>query len=154
MTSGCCGAASAGALLYVAGSFGVSAGAVAGNILKASFQQRYCPPALLGRLIASSSFVNYGTLPLGALLGGALGSALGLRPAMWIMTAGVPLAALILLFSPVGTVRDLPTRPTGVERREPGEGGPDPERRGGPDPEQSDGPGPGAEGRDGAPARP
>ncbi|KOG50508.1 MFS transporter [Streptomyces decoyicus] len=143
----------AGALLYVAGSFGVSAGVVAGNILKASFQQRYCPPALLGRLIASSSFVNYGTLPLGALLGGALGSALGLRPAMWIMTAGVPLAALILLFSPVGTVRDLPTRPTGEEQREPGEGGPDPERRGGPDPEQGDGPGPGTEGRDGASAR-
>ncbi|MFH8681356.1 MFS transporter [Streptomyces lydicus] len=107
----------AGALLYVAGSFGVSAGVVAGNILKVSFQQDYCPPPLLGRLVASSAFLNYGTLPLGALLGGALGAALGVRTAMWIMTAGVPLAALILLFSPVRTVRELPAR-----RTEPGPG--------------------------------
>ncbi len=28
---------------------------------------------------------------------------------MWITTAGVPLAGLILLFSPVGRTRDLPT---------------------------------------------
>ncbi|MFI0787926.1 MFS transporter [Streptomyces lydicus] len=110
----------AGALLYVAGSFGVSAGVVAGNILKVSFQQDYCPPPLLGRLVASSAVLNYGTLPLGALLGGALGAALGVRTAMWIMTAGVPLAALILLFSPVRTVRELPARRTepspGAER--------------------------------------
>ncbi|MFE1171212.1 MFS transporter [Streptomyces sp. NPDC058773] len=98
----------AGALLYVAGSFGVSTGVVAGNILKAGFQQSYCPPPLLGRLVASSAFLNYGTLPLGALLGGTLGSILGTRPAMWLLTAAVPLAALILLFSPVRTVRDLP----------------------------------------------
>ncbi|MFG2891691.1 MFS transporter [Streptomyces sp. NPDC048248] len=98
----------AGALFFAAGSFCVSAGVVAGNIVKAGFQQRYCPPALLGRLVASTSFLNYGTLPLGALLGGALGGALGPRPAMWILTAGVPLAALILLFSPVRRVRDLP----------------------------------------------
>ncbi|MGY5128697.1 MFS transporter [Streptomyces nigrescens] len=112
----------AGTLLYVAGSFGVSAGVVAGNILKVSFQQSYCPPPLLGRLVASSSFLNYGTLPLGALLGGALGSALGVRTAMWILTAGVPLAALILLFSPVRTVRDLPVHPAEGERGEPGPG--------------------------------
>ncbi|MFI6764326.1 MFS transporter [Streptomyces sp. NPDC050355] len=105
----------AGVLLYIAGGFGVSAGVVAGNILKTGFQQGYCPPPLLGRLVASSAFLNYGTLPLGALLGGALGSALGVRTAMWITTAGVPLAALILLFSPVRTVRDLPTRHTDPE---------------------------------------
>ncbi|MFG3119133.1 MFS transporter [Streptomyces sp. NPDC048197] len=100
----------AGTLLYVAGSFGVSAGVVGGNILKVGFQQRYCPPSLLGRLVASSAFLNYGTLPLGALLGGALGSALGVRTALWITTAGVPLAALTLVLSPVRTVRDFPER--------------------------------------------
>ncbi|MDP9847086.1 MFS transporter [Streptosporangium lutulentum] len=98
----------AGLLLYVVGSFCVSAGVVAGNVIKSSFQQAYCPPALLGRLTASAAFLNYGTIPLGALLGGALGTALGVRPAMWIMTAGVPLAALILYFSPIRRVRDLP----------------------------------------------
>ncbi|MGA4845751.1 MFS transporter [Streptomyces sp. G5(2025)] len=105
----------AGVLLFVTGGFSVSAGVVAGNIIKASFQQRYCPPDLLGRLTASTAFLSYGTIPIGALLGGALGTALGLRTAMAITTAGVPLAALILLFSPIRRSRDLPTsrRPTG-----------------------------------------
>lgn len=101
--------AGAGLSLYVIGGFCVSAGVVAGNVIKASFQQRYCPPELLGRLTASISFLNYGTIPLGALLAGGLGAVLGVRPAMWIMTAGVPAAALILLFSPIRRSRDLPT---------------------------------------------
>nr|WP_185030275.1 MFS transporter [Streptomyces candidus] len=103
-----------GIVLFVTGGFSVSAGVVAGNILKASFQQRYCPPDLLGRLTASTSFLSYGTIPVGALLGGALGTAFDLRTAMALTTAGVPLAALILLFSPIRRTRDLPTsrRPT------------------------------------------
>ncbi|WP_438488785.1 MFS transporter [Streptomyces sp. S186] len=100
-----------GAALYVVAGFGVSAGVVGGNILKVGFQQAYCPPGLLGRVTAGSAFLNYGTLPLGALLGGALGAGFGVRTAMWITTAGVPLAALILLASPIRTARDLPSRP-------------------------------------------
>ncbi|MEV7780003.1 MFS transporter [Kitasatospora sp. NPDC088351] len=102
-----------GVLVYVAGGFGVSAGVVAGNVIKSGFQQRYCPSDLLGRITASTAVLNYGTIPLGALLAGVLGTALGLRPAMWITTAGVPLAALVLLFSPIGRTRDLPTSRTG-----------------------------------------
>ncbi|MCZ4124217.1 MFS transporter [Streptomyces sp. H39-S7] len=105
----------AGMLLYVAGGFCVAAGVVAGNVIKASFQQSYCPPELLGRLTASTSFINFGTIPLGALLGGTLGTVLGLRAAMWITTAGVPLAALILVFSPVRRARDLPTSPVSAD---------------------------------------
>jgi MFS family permease len=101
-------AGGAGVLFFVAGGFCVSAGVVAGNIIKASFLQRYCPPELLGRLTASTAFLSYGAIPLGALLGGALGTALGIRAAMAITTAGVPLAALVLLFSPIGRTRDLP----------------------------------------------
>ncbi|NJP82437.1 MFS transporter, partial [Streptomyces sp. AA8] len=70
---------------------------------------RYCPPELLGRLTATTAFLNYGTIPLGALLGGTLGEALGVHAAMWITTAGVPLAGLLLLFSPIGRTRNLPT---------------------------------------------
>ncbi|CAG7648020.1 MFS transporter [Actinacidiphila bryophytorum] len=98
----------AGVLLFVAGGSSVAAGVVAGNVVKAGFQQRYCPPELFGRLTASTAFVSYGTVPLGALLGGALGTALGLRSAMAVTTAGVPLAALVLLCSPVRGRRDLP----------------------------------------------
>jgi MFS family permease len=94
--------------LYLVGGFGVSLGVVGGNVVKVTFHQSYCPPELLGRLAATTSFVNYGTIPLGAVLGGTLGELLGLGPALWITTAGVPLAGLILLFSPIRRQRDLP----------------------------------------------
>ncbi|AXG76359.1 MFS transporter [Streptomyces paludis] len=109
--------AGAGLLFFVVGGGCVSAGVVAENVLKATFQQRYCPPELLGRLTTSAAFLNYGTIPLGALLAGSLGDLLGLRPAMWIMTAGVPLAALILLFSPLRRARDLPASPRSREHQ-------------------------------------
>lgn len=101
----------AGVLLYVTGGFCVATGAVAGNVLKTSSQQRYCPPAVLGRVIASTAFVSYGTIPLGPVLGGTLGTVLGTRAALAIMAAGIPLAGLVLLFSPIRRVRDLPTSP-------------------------------------------
>ncbi|MFE2745993.1 hypothetical protein ACFXKX_16740 [Streptomyces scopuliridis] len=80
----------AGVLFFAVGGFCVSAGVVAENAVVAGFRQRYCPPELLG---------------------GVLGSALGTRPALWILTAAVPPAGLILLRSPVRGRRDLPTRP-------------------------------------------
>ncbi|OKI02099.1 MFS transporter [Streptomyces sp. CB02923] len=111
----------AGVVFFIVGGCCVSAGVVAGNVIKAGFQQRYCPPHILGRVTAGTTFLGYGTIPLGALLGGTLGTVLGLRAAMWITTAGIPLAAVILLLSPVRRARDLPT-----SRQEPVGGPPEP----------------------------
>ncbi len=97
-----------GVLLYLTGGFCVGVGVVAGNVIKSTFQQEYCAPEFRGRLAATGSFVNLGTIPLGSALGGLLGTAFDLRTALWIGTAGVPLAGLILLFSPIRRVRDLP----------------------------------------------
>jgi MFS family permease len=97
-----------GVLLYLTGGFCVGAGVVAGNVIKSTFQQEYCAPEFRGRLAATGSFVNLGTIPLGSALGGLLGTAFDLRTALWIGTAGVPLAGLILLFSPIRRLRDLP----------------------------------------------
>lgn len=55
--------------------------------------------------------VGYGTIPLGAPLAGALGTAFGVRPAMWIITSGLALTGLILLIGPLRRHRDLPDRP-------------------------------------------
>ncbi|MEU4393193.1 MFS transporter [Kribbella sp. NPDC023855] len=104
-----------GLALYTVGAFCIGVGVVGGNTIKATFQQSYCPPDLRGRLAASSAFLNYGTIPLGALLGGTLGEVLGLRTALWITTAGVPLAGLVLLFSPIRRHRDLPSHPKGSD---------------------------------------
>jgi predicted MFS family arabinose efflux permease len=92
----------------IAGGIIIGAGVVAGNVIKGTFRQMYTPRPLLGRVTVSIQFLNYGTIPLGGLLGGALGQALGLRPTMWVMTALVALAPLLLLIGPIRTNRDLP----------------------------------------------
>ncbi len=48
---------------------------------------------------------------VGSLSGGLLGSWLGLRPALWIGTAGAMLGVLFLLPSPVLRLRELPEAP-------------------------------------------
>ncbi|MEU9885481.1 hypothetical protein [Sphaerisporangium sp. NPDC051011] len=73
--------------------------------------------ALVVGVLAAASWVPWvligllGTVPLGALLGGALGDSLGVRPAMWIMTGGMTLTGLILLAGPLKRDRDLPEAP-------------------------------------------
>jgi MFS family permease len=102
----------AGLALTVAGGFVVGAGVAVGNVLKGSFRQTYTPRGLLGRVTVSMQMVNYGTIPLGAVLGGLLGTVLGLRPAMWAIMAGLALTGLILLAGPLRQHRDLPARPS------------------------------------------
>jgi MFS family permease len=98
-----------GLALFVAGGIGIGAGVVVSNILTATFRQGYCPPELFGRITASTAVLNYGSIPLGALLGGGLGQALGVRETLWIM-AGLQVASMaILLLSPFRGLRDFPT---------------------------------------------
>lgn len=100
-----------GIALFAVGYTSVSFSVVAENTLTATFQQDHIPAALYGRSRTASAFVNYGTIPLGALLGGTLAESLGLRPAMWLTVALLPLCGLILLTSPMRRERDLPTAP-------------------------------------------
>lgn len=64
------------------------------------------PDALRTRVFGAYRFVNYGTRPVGALLGGALGGAIGLRETLWISVVGSSLGVLFLLFSPMPGVRE------------------------------------------------
>lgn len=58
--------------------------------------------------------VNYGVRPLGALVGGALGSWLVLRETLWIATAGALAGVLWLLPSPVLGLKELPGNAEGA----------------------------------------
>lgn len=57
---------------------------------------------------ATTRFLAWATLPLGGLLGGALGTTLGLRTTMWLAATGVLLSSLWLVLSPTCRARDLP----------------------------------------------
>ena len=81
------------------------------NVAQVSFRQRLCPPALLGRMNASVRFIVWGVMPIGGLLGGFLGTHLGVVPTIWVGVAGSALASLPVVLSPLARMRDLPGRP-------------------------------------------
>ncbi|MEU4497553.1 MFS transporter [Streptomyces sp. NPDC023998] len=97
-----------GLLLFAMGGFLVGIGISVTNIVVGSFRQTYCPPHMLGRVVATAMMINHSTIPIGSLLGGVLGDAVGYRPAMWIMTGLVAPCWLILAMSPMRRERDLP----------------------------------------------
>jgi MFS family permease len=85
-----------------------SYGAVLYNVAQVSFRQAICPDRLLGRMNASIRFLVWGTIPLGGLLGGALGELLGLRATLLVAAVGTMLAPAWVLLSPLRRLRDLP----------------------------------------------
>jgi MFS family permease len=84
-------------------------GSVVYNVAQVSYRQAICPPRLLGRMNAAVRFIVWGTMPLGALAGGVLGSTIGVRPTLFVGAAGATCAVLPLLFSPIFGARDFPT---------------------------------------------
>ena len=74
--------------------------AVAANITGISLYQAITPDRMLGRMNASRRFVVWGVMPVGGLVGGVLGSHLGLRPTLWLGAAGASIAFVPMLFSP------------------------------------------------------
>jgi MFS family permease len=87
---------------------GLGVAVVIFNVVTVSFRQGLAPPHLLGRMNATMRFFVWGTMPLGALLGGLLGSAFGVRIALLGLGVGASLAFLPAFFSPLRTMRDLP----------------------------------------------
>jgi MFS family permease len=78
------------------------------NITQVTLRQRLCPPRLLGRMNASIRFVVWGVIPLGSLLGGWLGTAVGIQASLWVAFAGTVLGALPVVLSPMTGMRELP----------------------------------------------
>ncbi|BFU46204.1 MFS transporter [Krasilnikovia sp. MM14-A1004] len=95
------------ALLFAA-EFVSALGVMLLDITSGSVQTAATPQAMLAVVAGFNRTVNYGIRPLGAVLGGALGATIGIRPALWIATVGALLGTLWVLFSPLRTMRQLP----------------------------------------------
>jgi len=78
------------------------------NIQQWSLRQLVTPDAMQGRVTASHRFLVYGAFPIGALLGGWLGTTLGLRQAITICAFGALVSPLWLVFSPLRQLREQP----------------------------------------------
>jgi MFS family permease len=84
----------------------VGAGSVFGgtsivwNVITVSLRQRIAPDALLGRVNAGYRLLAWGTMPIGAALGGLLGGWIGVRDVFWV-TGLLHLLCIPLLLSGV-----------------------------------------------------
>jgi MFS family permease len=95
------------ALLFAA-EFLSGLGVMVLDITAASIKAALVPDRLRARVSGAYMVVNYGVRPIGALVGGALGSWIGLRPTLWIASVGALAGVLWLLPSPIPRLRDLP----------------------------------------------
>ena len=78
------------------------------DITAGSIKAALVPDRLRARVAGAYMLVNYGVRPIGALVGGALGTLIGLRPTLWIASLGAIAGVLWLLPSPVLRLRELP----------------------------------------------
>jgi MFS family permease len=83
------------------------------NVAQVSYRQAVTPPQLMGRMNAAVRWIVWGTMPLGAIIGGALGSTIGIRPTLWIGFVGSWAAGFFVYFSPLRKMRDIPTQLSG-----------------------------------------
>jgi MFS family permease len=80
------------------------------NINGVSLRQALTPDALQGRVNATGRWINWSVIPFATILGGAVATAIGLRPTIAI-GAGIALLSLPwLLLSPLRSLHEMPGR--------------------------------------------
>jgi MFS family permease len=81
------------------------------NVITVSYRQRVVPDHLLGRVNAGYRLLAWGTMPLGALLGGLLGELIGLQPT-FAATAALGLTCIPIAVLAIGpSDLDVPAVP-------------------------------------------
>jgi MFS family permease len=89
-----------------------ASGAVAAltyNVNQLSLRQSITPHHLQGRTNAAQRFLVWGTIPIGALIGGFLGEQIGLRPTMLVGALVGMFSVTWIFLSPVRTLREQPS---------------------------------------------
>jgi MFS family permease len=78
------------------------------NINQVSLRQAITPERMQGRMNATMRFIVWGTIPIGATVGGFLGGVIGLHETIWIGAIGGTFVFLPVLFSPVRSLERIP----------------------------------------------
>lgn len=95
------------ATIIAAGEALSAAGVMIFDINLNSVQLAVTADHMRSRVAGVFSTINYGSRPLGAVVGGLLGSWIGVRPTLLVAAAGGALCSLWLLPSPIPAIRDL-----------------------------------------------
>jgi MFS family permease len=96
--------------VLVIGGLIVGFGVVVYNVNQVGLRQAITPDRMLGRMNATMRLIVWGTIPIGALIGGILGTVFGLVPVLWVSAIGASLSFLPVLFSPVRSLREIPAQ--------------------------------------------
>lgn len=97
-------------LLFLA-EFASGLGVMVLDIAAGSLMAALVPDRMRARVSGVFRTVNYGIRPVGAVIGGAVGTWIGVRPTLWIATVGALLGALWMIGSPILRMRTLPEQP-------------------------------------------
>ncbi len=95
-------------LFFVVAFFFLGFGSVIYNSNQVGLRQAITPARMQGKMNATMRFMVWGTIPIGAFVGGVLGRTLGLRATMWIGALGALLSFLWPLLSPVRGLERIP----------------------------------------------
>jgi MFS family permease len=100
------------ALLLTAAEFIAGLGVMAFDVNDNTLLTLRVPYRLRGRASGTNRFLAYGSRPLGALAGGWLAGAIGVRPTLWVAAVGGLLCVAWLLPSPIRRMRTPPAQAT------------------------------------------
>ncbi len=78
------------------------------NVNQVSLRQAITPDNLQGKMNATMRFLVWGVFPLGGLIGGVLGEAVGLRTTILISGIGLLASVVWVAFSPVRSLKTIP----------------------------------------------
>jgi len=99
-----------GSMLFVNG-----LGSTVSGIIGTSVRQAVTPLGLIGRMTAAFQFVGYGVIALGAVAGGLVGQALGLRQGLLLGAIGIQGTIIWMALSALPRVHDLPAPASGED---------------------------------------
>lgn len=91
------------------GTFAVAgAGTGIASVLVATIRQSYTPDRMMARVGAGFRMVNSAAIPLGSAIAGALVTAIGIRPTLWVAPIGLVASLAPLVFTSFRRIRKLP----------------------------------------------
>jgi MFS family permease len=104
-----------GTIWFAAGFAGCALFMVVSSIVTRVYRQRFVPKDMLTRVTAVNRFVSWGALPIGAVVAGAISTAIGIRPALLLLAVAMLLVTPLPFFaSRLRVTRELDSEPAAV----------------------------------------
>ncbi|MEU6861056.1 MFS transporter [Glycomyces sp. NPDC046736] len=103
-----------GAVVAFAGQLVYVAAIVVFNVNVVSYRQAVTPDTIQGRVNASQKVISWSSMAVGSIGGGFAGEVIGARYVLFIAAGMLLAGCLVLLRTPIRTLRELPEEGTGL----------------------------------------